>query len=120
MIYFALLQILIIVWLIDLGEKWWSGSGSKDKERKHSYELHEEGDVLFELNGTKMKMVNSSAVSAAGYNDRTSTLYIKFTSGAVYEYQAVPYDEYLDFISSDSPGRYVQDVLTLKYKYNAI
>ena len=71
---------------------------------------------MFVLNGTKMKRVESSSVLAAGYNNHTSTLYVKFTSGAVYEYEEVPRLEYLDFIYSDSPGKYVQDVLTLKYK----
>lgn len=79
-----------------------------------------QGEKLYELNGVIMRSMRSSSVRATGYNERTQTLYVEFTSGATYEYLEVPSYEYINFINTDSPGRFVNNVLTTEYKYRII
>lgn len=79
-----------------------------------------QGEKLYELNGVTMRSMRSSSVKAAGYDERKMILYIEFISGATYEYLDVPSYEYMNLINSDSPGRYVNNILTLEYKYNAV
>ena len=79
-----------------------------------------QGEMLYELNGVPMRSMRSTSVRAAGYNEKTQTLYVDFRGGTTYEYLDVPDYEYINFINADSPGRFVNNVLTLKYKYRAI
>ena len=48
------------------------------------------------------------------------SLYVEFTSGATYEYLDVPSFEYINFINTDSPGRFVNNVLTPMYEYRGV
>ena len=79
-----------------------------------------QGEKLYELNGVTMRSMRSTSVKASGYNERTQTLYVEFTSGATYEYLDVPSFEYINFINTDSPGRFVNNVLTPMYEYRGV
>lgn len=79
-----------------------------------------QGERLYKLNGVIMRAMRSTSVRAAGYNERTQILYVEFRSGATYEYLDVPDYEYINFINTESPGRFVNNVLTLKYQYRGI
>ena len=79
-----------------------------------------QGEKLYELNGVPMRSLRSTSVRATGYNERMQILYVEFRSGATYEYLDVPSYEYINFINTDSPGRFVNNVLTLNYKYRFI
>lgn len=53
---------------------------------------------------------------AAGYDDRTQTLRIKFRDGEIYEYYQVPPSVWWKFQRAQSPGRYINTTLN-RYPY---
>jgi len=53
---------------------------------------------------------------AAGYDDRTRTLRIKFREGEIYEYYQVPPSVWWQFQRAQSPGRYINTKLN-NYPY---
>jgi|SRR5690242_3142388 len=53
---------------------------------------------------------------AAGYDDRTQTLRIKFREGEIYEYYQVPPSVWWKFQRAASPGRYINTQLN-RYPY---
>ncbi len=61
--------------------------------------------------------VESSSVRFIGYDPENEKLYVKFTSGATYEYDDVPASVYDSFMESPSKGRFVNNVLTCLYNY---
>lgn len=55
----------------------------------------------------EMIRVRSSAIAAIGYDARTNTLFVIFTSGPkTYSYFGVPQSVYEGFINSNSHGEY--------------
>jgi hypothetical protein len=42
-----------------------------------------------------------------GYDFRTNTLEVEFTSGGIYDYEGVPPEEALQLLESDSLGQYL-------------
>lgn len=62
------------------------------------------------------KPVESSAFSSVGYDIRTATLELEFREGgAVWQYFDVPADVYMEFMGSDSLGRFF--VVRIKGKF---
>ncbi len=59
----------------------------------------------------KMHPVISSNVEAAGYDEETRTLRIKFVSGATYEYAGISKTTYEGIFKAHSAGRYVREVI---------
>lgn len=53
---------------------------------------------------------------AAGYDDRTQTLRIKFRNGEIYEYFKVPPSVWWQFNRAQSPGRFINVTLN-RYPY---
>lgn len=53
---------------------------------------------------------------AAGYDDRTMTLRIKFRDGDIYEYYQVPPSVWWKFRRAQSPGRFINTTLN-RYPY---
>lgn len=53
-----------------------------------------------------MISVNSSNLSAVGYNPTTETLSIEFHDGGLYEYHNVPQKIYEELMNSSSKGKY--------------
>ena len=62
--------------------------------------------------------VASSNLSAVGYEG--STLYIRFHSGAVYEYYDVPSSVYNGLMSASSKGTYHADFIKNRYRYRRV
>jgi KTSC domain len=56
-----------------------------------------------------MVRLNSSAISAVDYNERSLNLNITFTSGDTYTYYLVPAWKYAGLISASSAGQYFND-----------
>ena len=50
--------------------------------------------------------LESDAVEAVAYDDRTSTLGVRLRNGRKYHYLGVPERVYIEFLRTDSPGRY--------------
>lgn len=53
-----------------------------------------------------MQQVQSSQISAVGYDEATSTLSIQFAKGNVYHYAAVPKVMYERLIGAESIGKF--------------
>ena len=53
----------------------------------------------------------SMRVSRASYDPELRTCYVLFPDGKRWAYQGVDPDEYEDFITAESPGRYLRQVL---------
>lgn len=64
--------------------------------------------------------VDSSTITAVGYDRDTAVLEIEFTSGDVYEYFLVPLSVYQALVSAPSPGRYFGDHLRDKYRFRRL
>lgn len=76
--------------------------------------------ALYKLYGVDMIALKSSSVRAAGYNEDFKTLYVEFTSGTTYKYKRVPKEIYIDFMNSRSPGKFVNDFLTMLFNYEPV
>ena len=61
--------------------------------------------------------VDSGAITAIGYHRKTSTLEIRFHSGAIYRYAKVASEVFQEFISAPSKGRYFRDEIRGRYRY---
>ena len=65
--------------------------------------------------------VTSSTVAAVGYDDSTSTLGLRFLSGAEYHYFGVPREVFDGLLSASSVGSYLdQHVKKGGYPYSRI
>lgn len=54
----------------------------------------------------KMTPINSSMISAAGYDPEARELIVEFANGTRYSYDEVPPDLFDHFLGADSPGRF--------------
>ena len=63
----------------------------------------------------EMIAVKSSNVHSIGYEN--GTLYVRFLTGALYEYYDVPGAEYDAFLNAPSKGRFVYYRLRGRYRY---
>ncbi len=61
--------------------------------------------------------VSSSAISSVGYDDRSSTLEVEFSSGAVYDYLNVPKRVYRDLLKAPSNGSFVSRRVRDRYPF---
>ena len=62
----------------------------------------------------------SSAVASAGYDDATLVLEIEFTSGKIYQYDAVPRSVYEWLLRTPNKGSYVARMISERYAYRDI
>ena len=64
----------------------------------------------------RRKPVLSTALAAAGYNQRQHMLEIEFCNGAVYRYLEVPRSIYRKLLSAESKARYYDSNIKRKYR----
>lgn len=64
--------------------------------------------------------VESSMISAVGYDPSHRLLEIEFTSGRVYQYSDVPKDVFDDLMSADSKGRFFLGYIEGVYLYRKV
>lgn len=69
---------------------------------------------------SKRERVNSSNIYSVGYSYETNTLQIEFKNRQVYEYYNVPVNIYIEFMNSQSKGKYATKYIYYKYKYQNI
>jgi hypothetical protein len=62
----------------------------------------------------------SSAVTSAGYDDATLVLEIEFSSGRIYQYDAVPRSVYDWLLRTPSKGSYVTRMISDRYAYRDV
>lgn len=65
----------------------------------------------------RRQAVESSAISSVGYDPRSETLEVEFSSGAVYDYFGVPPGVYRSFLQAPSKGRYVSRRIRDRYPF---
>jgi hypothetical protein len=69
----------------------------------------------------EMQSVNSSNLSAVGYDYDTATLRVEFIKGGLYEYYGVPVDIYEGLINASSKGGYFdQFIKKAGYSYTKL
>ncbi|WP_198016749.1 KTSC domain-containing protein [Rubidibacter lacunae] len=54
-------------------------------------------------------------IRAVGYNQKTATLKVVFTSGKTYTYEEVPKEVYDALLASESKGRFMRDRIIGEY-----
>lgn len=64
--------------------------------------------------------VTSSNVASIGYDSNSMTLEVEFLNGSIYQYFDVPEVEYLNLISAESVGRYLNQNIKNNYRYAQI
>lgn len=65
-------------------------------------------------------MSKSSLVRGIFYNYEAGSLVLSFYSGAYYEYYMVPEQTFIDFVNADSLGKYFNENIKDKFKFNEI
>jgi hypothetical protein len=65
----------------------------------------------------KRQPVRSASVASLGYDPRTKTLEVEFTSGAVYRYFGVSELEYQRLLESESIGRHLNQAIRNAYPH---
>lgn len=60
--------------------------------------------------------IDSSAISAIGYDEDSCELYIRFRDGGAYTYLDVPPEEWLALCDADSKGTFVNQVIKPGYE----
>jgi hypothetical protein len=62
-----------------------------------------------------MTEVTSSNILSIGYDDEVKSLYVKFKSGKVYEYENVPASVYDELSEAESVGKYFNQMIKNNY-----
>ena len=61
--------------------------------------------------------VDSSALDAVGYDPRRRVLHVAYKGGREYAYLDVPPDVYDALLQADSKGRFVNEVVKPRYRF---
>jgi hypothetical protein len=67
-----------------------------------------------------MQTVDSEAVWQIGYARNERVLYVRFSSGDLYGYEAVPEDLFDRFRAADSQGRFFHAEIDGNYRYEKL
>ena len=68
----------------------------------------------------KLTPVESSMISAVGYDSDTRTLQVAFSSGKRYEYHNVPQETYEELMAAESKGSYMRSDIIDLYAYGQV
>jgi hypothetical protein len=62
-------------------------------------------------------LIESSNLKSASYNTESKDLMVTFNSGAIYEYNNVPWEKFTKFRMAKSQGKYFNENISKSYKY---
>lgn len=62
-------------------------------------------------------IIESSNLKSASYNTESKDLMVTFNSGAIYEYNNVPWEKFTKFRMAKSQGKYFNENISKSYKY---
>jgi hypothetical protein len=62
-----------------------------------------------------MKDLSSSFTSKAGYDEKSNTLRIEFSNGAVFDYSTITPQDAKEFMEASSPGKHFHANIKGKY-----
>lgn len=68
----------------------------------------------------EMISVDSSNISAVGYDDESSTLQVEFNNGMSYQYFDVPEILFEELVNADSVGGYLAENIKGSYRYSKV
>jgi hypothetical protein len=71
---------------------------------------------LKELGIVRMQPIDSSAISAVGYDDQREILRVTYRSGRTYDYFDVPTEENRRFMAAESRGEYMNTIIKPNYE----
>jgi hypothetical protein len=63
------------------------------------------------------KSIDSTSLASVGYDQRSHTLEVEFTSGSVYKYFDVPAEVVVELLLAESAGRYHNAHIRGRYRY---
>lgn len=63
--------------------------------------------------------VESSNIISIGYDETTSSMYVKYSSGT-YKYENVEKSVYENFLTSSSKGRFMNENIKGQYNYSRV
>lgn len=63
------------------------------------------------------QLVESTNITAIGYDEKMNQLHVQFNSGAEYVYNEVPPAVYQEFLDAESKGRYLNERIKGRYEY---
>lgn len=64
--------------------------------------------------------VASSNIAAIGYLGLKRSMYVRFKSGELYEYEQIPELVYRDFLNAESKGSYLRDHVRDRYQFRKV
>lgn len=67
-----------------------------------------------------MIKVESSNISAIGYEASDNTLFVEYSNGHLYEYMDVPQSLYETFLTADSKGKFMNENIKNRFDYKSI
>lgn len=73
------------------------------------------------INGLLIEVeITSSNLKGATYHTEEKTLMVEFNNGAIYQYDAVPWEVFTKFRMSESQGKYFNTSISKTYKYQKV
>jgi hypothetical protein len=72
------------------------------------------------MKNIKRYPVESSQISSVGYDEGTKVLVVEFSRGALYAYKNVEKGTYNNFIDSDSPGKFFNQMIKNEYEFEKL
>jgi hypothetical protein len=74
-----------------------------------------------QINGKMITVeINSSNIKSASFNTEDETLRITFKTGAIYDYEKVPWVIFTKFRMSESQGKFFTTNINGKYKHTKV
>lgn len=68
----------------------------------------------------EMKPVNSSNIAAVGYDAGQKVLAVQFKGGGMYHYKGVPQDLADKFVTAESMGRFLNQIIKPAFEYEKV
>ena len=73
------------------------------------------------IDGTLIEVkIKSSNLKSATYDTESEKLKVEFNTGAVYEYNKVPWNKFTKFRLAESQGKYFNENISRVYNYTRI
>lgn len=66
------------------------------------------------------RIVDSTSIRAVRYSEERRALAVRFRSGAAYEYEGVPPDEYARLLAAESLGGYLNTRIKPRYRFTRL
>lgn len=69
---------------------------------------------------TVWRIVDSTSIRAVRYSEERRALAVRFRSGASYEYEGVPPEEYVRLLAAESLGAYLNSRIKPRYPFTRL